>query len=696
MMFLAPALGVPNEYLLQDTFKSLLVCGCTLIAALLFFWCGRKQATKIHLHVLLILPLALMIYALVSMAWSHAYLGAVEAIRWFIFSLILLLGLNRLTLNSVTQLAWGIHLGAVVASLWAALQFWVDFRLFPQGPNPASTFINRNIFAEYLVCALPFSVLLLTKVKDKFSVFLLAFSVCFNVVALLMTGTRSSLLGLVLLTVSLPSLVWYFRRQIASTDWRMGHGISLLVLMVTTVVALGSINTANPRLIAEFGPGNAIDRAIHRTLTMTNPSEYSNGSFSVRAQMWKATGRMIRANPLAGVGAGAWEVQAPIYQAAGSLVETDYYAHNELLQLVAEYGVTGWLFFIGLLSYLAWTAYQIWIDKSPEGQQEALPRAFALASLCALLLVSNAGFPWHMATTGALFALGLSLIAIPDIRHSIGRGLLWQELKCKAYCSTWALYATILCISLTIYIGHQAIECERKLVSAIKIGMVISQSGTPNDPVWQPKKLEMLRLLQEGISINPHYRKLTPMAADLLANWGDWKNATWIWESQLESRPHVVAMLVNVARGYIQTGNLTKAQNSLERAKVLQPAAPAVNALEVILWIRMGKDQDAAKRAKELLRSGGADFDLVRSAYFLGMRTKDPALAILALEVLIKTWHNQAVDGWLKLGQIYDTPEAKDQTKAMASYQAAYEAANTDYKSAVLAMIPEIYHARIK
>jgi O-antigen ligase len=38
MMFLAPALGVPHEEMLQDTLKSIVVSFATLGAALLFFW----------------------------------------------------------------------------------------------------------------------------------------------------------------------------------------------------------------------------------------------------------------------------------------------------------------------------------------------------------------------------------------------------------------------------------------------------------------------------------------------------------------------------------------------------------------------------------------------------------------------------------------------------------------------------------
>ena len=184
--------------------------------------------------------------------------------------------------------------------------------------------------------------------------------------------------------------------------------------------------------------------------------------------------------------------------------------------------------------------------------------------------------------------------------------------------------------------------------------------------------------------------------ADALAGWGDWKNATWIWESVLESRPHVLALLANITRGHILTGNFLKAQETLDRAKNLQPTAPVLAALEVMLESRTGREKEAAVHAKELLLAGKFDIDLVRTAYFLGMQNRDPELAIQALELRIKTWPNQSLDGWLKLGNIYNSPEAKNESKAIQSYRAALNAAAPEHKNAVLAIIPPIYHARMK
>lgn len=694
MMVLVPAMGAPNEELLQDTLKSILVSFFALGVSFTFLWRQGQRAKPVLLHRLLFLPMGLMAYALGSMVWSHAYLGGVEAIRWFVWGLILLVGMNTLTLGRTTCLAWGIHLGAVTASLWTALQFWVDFRYFAQGPNPASTFVNRNFFAEYLVCTLPFSAFLLTRVRDKATVLLLAFSLAFNVVALMMTGTRSALLGLLILLVLLPCIAWLHRRQSASDGWRLQHGIGLVAVLVGTVVMIGSINTLNPKVVAETGRGDAIDRAFTRTLSIGKAKEYSQGSFSTRTEMWMATCRMILAHPIVGVGAGAWEVQSPRYQTQGSQIETDYYAHNEILQLLAEYGLVGWLFLTGLLAYLLKAAYGTWRDRSEKGQREAPLRAFTLASLLVLLLVSNAGFPWHLATTGALFALSLAILAASDARLNDESHGLWCFIQWRPNYTRWGLAIVVACTAIAGYITVQAVECESKLVRAVRIALTISESGIANDPRWEKEKSKMLDLLREGIAINPHYRKLTPIAADAMAGWGDWRNATWVWETVLGSRPFVVVMLANVARAQLQLGDVGKAQDYLDRARRIQPSAPALATLEVVFLSRVGKEDQAMQRAQKLIEAGIIDRDLMKAAYVMGLRHDNPTLAIQALELGIKTWPNRAVDGWLKLGDIYDSPSTRDEGKALQAYRTALQAAPTNFKNAILAKIPPAYRAR--
>lgn len=691
MMFLAPALGVPNELMLQDTLKSIVVSFTALAAALFFFWNQRNRDTALRWHALVWLPLLLMFYALGSMVWSHTYLAGVEAIRWFIFAVIVWLGLNTLDRERLPLLAWGIHAGAFVASLWTALQFWTDMAFFPQGPNPASTFVNRNFFAEFVVCTLPFSVWLLARARNSATVTLLAFSLGFNIVAMLMTGTRSALLAFLTLLVVMPFIVWRYRQRLAIARWDAGTRILAAGVMLICVVGLGLIQTGNPKLIEEHvveGKGmNALERSFLRAKSMTQTEEYTERSFSVRWVMWKATGRIIAQRPITGVGAGAWEVDIPLYQEEGAQLETDYYVHNEILQLLAEYGLVGWIFLLLLAAYLLRATWRTWFLREADVQDEALLRATTLAGMLAFLIVSNAGFPWRMASTGALFALFLAILAASDARLAQRGWTAATRLPWRPALSQTAAVATLGCLALASYITQQAAASESLIVRATKLALSVTQSGTPNAPRWQPQRQEMLKLIEEGIAINPHYRKITPMVADELARWGDWKNAVWIWESVLGSRPYVAAIMTNVARGYAQMGQPDKAMEMLERAKKIQPRAPSVRSLEVILLSRNGNEAKALAIAREDINAGKYDYDMVNTGFVLAMRAQDWDLAIKSIELRSKGWPATKADGDAKIGNAWIGKG--EVNKAMEFFRAALAATPPEQRQTMLNGIPQ-------
>jgi O-antigen ligase len=700
MMFFAPALGVNNELMLQDTLKSIVVSFAALVAGLLFFWTQRNRRDGLRWHALMWLPLLLMVYALISMIWSHTYLAGVEAIRWFIFSLLLWLGLNTLTRENLPNLAWGIHMGALFASLWTALQFWVDFSVFPQGPNPASTFVNRNFFAEFVICTLPFSVLLLARAKNSAAIFFLAFTTAFNLVANFMTGTRSALIATAAMLVVLPIILVLYRRQFGFTQWDAGRRIIALGTLVGTVLVLGIIPTGNPKIVEEHRleqrGDTALKRAYARAFSMTETEEYTQRSFSIRLIMWKATGRVILARPWSGVGAGAWEVDIPLYQTAGSQLETDYYVHNEYLQLAAEYGLpVAGTFLLLLSAYLLTAAWRTLRNRSSEGEQEAPFRAMALAGMLAFLIISLAGFPWRLASTGALFALCLAMLAASDARlgyRNLGAAtrLPWQP----ALSQVMAV-AMVLCLALAAFITERAAASERKIVQATKLALTVGRSGDPQSPRWDKTKREMLDLIKEGTDINPHYRKITPMVADEVARWGDWKNATWIWESVVSSRPYVVAIMSNAARGHMAMGNMEKARYWLDRSKQIHPDAPSVRSLEIVLTSRMGDNAKALSLVKDAVAKDIIDFDTANAGWVIAVQNKDYPFAVDLLERRAKGWPEQKSDSYFRMGQLY-AGVYFNEAKALESYKVAMESAPSEQaRAAMKAQIPAPFLAKL-
>jgi len=410
--------------------------------------------------------------------------------------------------------------------------------------------------------------------------------------------------------------------------------------------------------------------------------------------MWRATINAIQARPLAGLGAGAWESEIPLYQEEGAQLETDYYVHNEFLQLVAEYGVLGWLFLLLLVAYLLLCAWRSWGGTDSEADAERPWRAVFLCSLLALMVVSNIGFPWRMAATGALFAVCLGGLAGSDTRLGFTGRLSARPLRWSPAIANLALGATAVCIVLAIVITQRAAEGERKLVQAAKLALGITASGHPDDPRLLETRRRMLQLVREGIAINPHYRKITPIVADELARWGDWANATWIWESVLGSRPYVVAILTNAARGHDAMGHRNKALAYLERARRIQPRAPVVRSLEVLLLARMGQEQQAMHRAQEAMDAGIVDYELVNSYFILAWRSGDYALAQRLLQTRMQQWPDTRARGLVQLGLIY-ADGLKDPAKALASFELGLKTATPQERPLLLQQVPAPFRAQL-
>ena len=686
MMFFTPTLGVPNELMLQDTLKSIIVSFMTLSAALLLFWSQRNRRDALRWHAVMWLPVALCAYALGSMVWSHTFLAGVEAIRWFIFALIAWLTLNSLSRERFPMLAWGIHLGALGVALLGASQYWFDVKFIPQGPNPAATFVNRNFAAEYMVCTLPFTAYLIFTHRRPAVLAFLSSTAGFFVVYLLMCGTRSAYVAAAFSVASIALMAWVFRRKFSFSQWRSEQVILVLGVLLCTIVGLGLIKSGNSS--PEFKDANVFQRGSARAASIS----INDGTFNVRKIMWSATQTMITKRPLSGVGAGAWEVDIPLYQAEGSQLETDYYVHNEFLQLLGEYGLVGWLVLLGLVAYSLSAAWRTLANRSEEGMSEGPIRAVALTSLLALMVVSNIGFPWRLASTGAIFAICLGLLAASDAR--MGRRGIFSSARLRwgPAASQTAAVLTMLCLVLAAYITQQAAEAESKIVSAVKMALSISQTGDPNNPKHDKLKAEMLKTAREGIAINPHYRKITPMMGDELAKWGNWKDAVWVWESVVGSRPYVVAISTNIARGYAAIGNVPKALEFMEKAKRVQPKAVSLRSLEVILLSRGGREPDALKLARQSMQEGTVDYDLLSSAYVLGIRASDFKFAIEAMEQHNRLRPDLKTDGFLKIANVQFN-FLHDEAKAIENYKLALSSSVNP--TATLAQIPPAFHAKL-
>jgi tetratricopeptide (TPR) repeat protein len=404
---------------------------------------------------------------------------------------------------------------------------------------------------------------------------------------------------------------------------------------------------------------------------------------------------MMIANPWTGVGAGAWEVQIPLYQRDNTTLETDYYAHNEWLQLVSEYGlVVGGLVMAFFLAFLVQATTKT-LRLLQHEASEASTRAIVLASLLAMFIVSNAGFPWHLAGCGSLLALSFGALAASDNR--LGKQKKWAVtgfLSCRPVAVAMP-GVTLCCLALAIYLTEQAWQAERKIVHAIQLGIFLGQTLPPPARPEAERKAKMLAELREGISINPHYRSFVAIAAEKLSASGDHANAARVLESVVASRPNVAALWYGLAMNYAQSGQHERANAALQQVQRLKPDAIETVTLKVTLLSKAGHEDQAIALVTQMLDAKKFDFELLQTGYALGLKTRNQDLAVQSLLLFDQTWPEHAADTYFRLGSLYANSITVDDTKALAAFKRGLSAVPDQERKNYIRQVPERFRNQL-
>jgi len=167
--------------------------------------------------------------------------------------------------------------------------------------------------------------------------------------AILLTASRGAFVAALVAVLIIP--------------WTLGH------VRVRTGVALCSIALGVLALANRFVPQASLERIA------STPSDIQAGYFGGRGVIWKSGLEVVRAHPLAGVGAGAFGA------AVEPTLRDRWSSHQTFLAILAEQGV------IGLLLFLAMMAAAL----TPVRHLSALERRFSIVLLGALTVGSFSG-----------------------------------------------------------------------------------------------------------------------------------------------------------------------------------------------------------------------------------------------------------------------------------------------------------------
>jgi O-antigen ligase len=226
---------------------------------------------------------------------------------------------------------------------------------------------------------------------------LIAYGVAICYVALILTGSRGGYLstGTSLLVFALLSLL-VLRRASGGLFWKVGGAGAAAVVLVGFVVVLG------------VGKSRFLTGRAQNTFDTTN----------MRLELWKAALEQWHLNPIFGTGSGTYLFYGRQFRSENMQMDP-VWVHNDYLQLLAEYGLVG---FVGMLLFVG---VHLWrggysfrrlgpkrVAVSPRLLSNALAlNVGALAAVSSYLVHSVVDFNLHIPANLLLMAFVVGLLA---------------------------------------------------------------------------------------------------------------------------------------------------------------------------------------------------------------------------------------------------------------------------------------------
>lgn len=201
-------------------------------------------------------------------------------------------------------------------------------------------------------------------------------------------------------------------------EWNSGWMPAMVSILVVTFIAfprLGLLGMVSGLVVAATKV-QPIVAAI-----MVGDNEYS---LATRLEAWAIVWKIVKVNPLLGLGPANYYSYTPLFPIRGYAVQ--FNSHQQYIDLIAQTGILGLICFVWFFVAVAWVAWQL-RNKVPTG----FPRAYVIGAIggVAGTLVAGAFGDWvipffYNITLGGFRASMLSwlflggVIALKQIYHS--------------------------------------------------------------------------------------------------------------------------------------------------------------------------------------------------------------------------------------------------------------------------------------
>ena len=277
---------------------------------------------------------------------------------------------------------------SVVGSLLSLLLFndvfhWISIELPNNGPI-ASTFGVRNYFGQYLCFTVPASIISIFILKSNKGKLLMLICCLLTIGGLILNRNRSTWLGIfitliVFILLNRHTILIHFQAIISSK-----RSLGILLGSVILVIYFTTLSVDNHWV------GNKKTVWISIVDLFTHPQ-------TIRLKMYDSSFKIIKDNPIIGVGLGNWKVLYPKYAdntnyTDQSFTRINQRPHNDFLWVLSELGVLGMIFIIGFIIYHLKLLFKI-LKKYKEPDKTRYLFIFCLMSLIAIGIESMFDFP---------------------------------------------------------------------------------------------------------------------------------------------------------------------------------------------------------------------------------------------------------------------------------------------------------------
>jgi O-antigen ligase len=286
---------------------------------------------------------------------------------------------------------------------WNGRLYWFRPLTSPDS-SPFGPFVNRNHFAGYMEMLAPLPIaIIITRAAPRDSQLLYVFAATMMSLAAIVSLSRG---GMISLAAEMAFIAIMGAGRVSRSEslidsrrrFRLARSLrpAALVLLI-----IGSISAG----IFWAGPERIVDRITGQNTS--GQAQRAETFFLSRGWIWRETVAMIGANPILGVGLGAYETAYPIYStddgsiALGKSLSVDR-AHNDYLQMLSDCGVVG-------AALAAWFIVLIFrAVVRGKRSHDPLRRALAIgggAGIFGLLVHSLVDFNLQLPSNALLFLL---------------------------------------------------------------------------------------------------------------------------------------------------------------------------------------------------------------------------------------------------------------------------------------------------